>query len=379
MDNFLLKHYVIGVYLFCVLLYFFGGILPPLLIAKEFGYDDFLRFYIPRYPHLTFYPPFYFAGAVFFFGRGLLILKDDIPRIKRLILCLGLVLIFVSGLAYFEQRQNFMMLFEFKKTTQEENIKIKLKEILNLKDEGVGKDKGPTTGQILNKFINGKINMDFPISLNPRYKCFPCKEDGSTNEKCSLSIEDFPVQCKMRELFAYNSWEKKESKFSKTRLGYIGTVFSMSFVMLSLFIVAGIYPASEPNRRYQIINEAIGSAVFLVLWIPFRIYFNWATKDPLFSIKFYFLPPEAAVLATLGCFAAFVSWMLSENQLGKTKKIIGIFSGLGIPSLIYLWPELIDRAFNLTDPQPFYTFIWIGLPVFFVFVLLIKPHNGQVG
>lgn len=89
------------------------------------------------------------------------------------------------------------------------------------------------------------------------------------------------LAAKSKELFAYSS-DGDKRPYAKTRILYLGTVFSVTFLVAILICLVLSSTLKRSKLQGREILAIIISIVSIACWLPFRAHFNTKTKAKLF-------------------------------------------------------------------------------------------------
>lgn len=202
---------ILGISIFVLI----GIFALPLSLVFEFGFRDYVNFFVPNYPHLTLYPSMIFWAA----GICSIIIIWHLPigksQWRLLLACAAPAILLSAVVTYIEQSGDNMMVLEFNQETQSQYC---MREIIESVD-GTAVEVPGDRYEALSAFILENAN---PGS-------FEIKADGSS---LSISYENALEQELFDALFAYQRWGENKESFSASRLAYIASVYCLVAIII---------------------------------------------------------------------------------------------------------------------------------------------------
>lgn len=244
----------------------FTGLLPLQLIA-EFPpssggrYADYI-FIFCHYPHITIYPILFFGLVVIFVFRALFLWREHASVDLRWLV--GIAFAVALLVTYWEVSGRQMMLFEFN-TQAQGALELFSPERISGKAKAVGLpdafDSASTMGQQVMAGVNN--------GLTP--------PEAATKRMDQL-------------LNHYEAWNNLGAPWtSMSRTLYMTLFFYMIFIVLIGYAISVYLPRTgEPKdlqdaRDFSISVNLLCAFLVILLWMPFRVFYNVNTKIPLFG------------------------------------------------------------------------------------------------
>jgi hypothetical protein len=331
----------------------------PLSLIFEFGLSETgfphksFSFYCEHYPQIVIYPPLLFGFAGLFILRAAMI--RWIFSKKAIIIRIAIAAAAALFAMYYEATGGYMMLLEFNKEAQSAS-----KQFESVSVRARANDLG--IGQAFNRPMAIQVSQALATG------------DGKSVIANTLRIS--------------GPWnEFAESWRSKSRGMYLAMFWYMIFIMVFGF---SLIPARiKTKKRFRRFDSLLalnlsGAFIIFLMWIPFRIYYNYNTKIPLFGpalsdnflgilLNYNFAGLAASDIAPTLAVVVFAFFLLlrATDISRKTSIVVIAFVGIGVAIgssiLATARPDIFAAIYGLDGNLRFYIF---RIVVLFLILLL---------
>lgn len=318
---------------------FLGATMLPFTAISEYSFAEFIDFYIPFYPHLTYYPLIFFWCSTLCLALAWRYVPLSKARIKRIVQATLVALVLSLILTYVEQSGPRMMVLEFNEKTQK---KYCMKEI---------------------------------IRLDPQIKCSEYNAIGTIFKKNN----DY--------LFNYNFWKEKSRWNSHTRFAYLFSVFAILFGLISSYSSHLFTPPRFTKLKEKFLTASILSVFFLIFWIPIRTYYNAKVKFNVFNdhgliissgsgnFGFYMSGTEVIIMFLLIIYIIMLIveiFNFNQNAVGIAITVLPIVGAI----FFVRYPDLAAAIFGFGEKsEPRLWFFWLAFATFLIWYIIIRQNS----